>query len=187
MAEVDTRGRFNPERLLEEYSNFIKAIQKKYNAYLSNPEDKAELHSQIQLEFLKLVEEYDTRRGVDFPGYIKMMLPQRVYHYVMKNVDFNKREVSCEEVYDVIPEAYDSDLEIELVEAIASLNSTAIIGSKRSRLLESLLIERKTLEEIAEEEGVEVKVIRLRFHFLCKKLYESAIGKKKQTGEYVDE
>ena len=66
---------------------------------------------------------------------------------------------------------------------MVSLDDGLPLGEKQNRLMKGILIYKKTLEEIAEEEGVEVKVIRMRLHFLCKKLIEHHEKKEKEFRE----
>ena len=48
--------------------------------------------------------------------------------------------------------------------------------------MKDVLVHGKSLEEIAGIEGVDVKVVRLRLHFLCKKLIEH----NEELEEYTD-
>ena len=68
----------DPEKLLAQYSNLIKATAKKYNKYWASEADRKDLYSYIIDTFLSLVYEYDINSEVDFRGYIKRMLDIRV-------------------------------------------------------------------------------------------------------------
>lgn len=68
----------DPDKLLAQYSNLIKATAKKYNKYWASNADKKELYSYIIDTFISLVYEYDINSKVDFQGYIKHMLDIRV-------------------------------------------------------------------------------------------------------------
>lgn len=68
----------DPEKLLVQYSNLIKATAKKYNKYWASEADRKELYSYIVDTFISLVYEYDINSEVDFQGYIKRMLDIRV-------------------------------------------------------------------------------------------------------------
>ncbi len=158
------------EKLVKEYTPLKRWIFTKFHSYFQTYEGKSELQSQIDFEFLSLVRGYDPRRGVDFPGYIKQILNQRIYHWVTKQNNLHKQETSVEEVWDVVKEQSFYEQEFEVIHALLSVDPTLIVGKKRRRLLEDVLVHRKTLEEIAESEGVDVRVIRLRLHFLAEKL-----------------
>lgn len=163
---------YNPEKLLREYEPLIKSVSKKFNNYFKNYEDKLDLYSQIQYEFIKLVQEYNPKRGIDFPYYIKRMLNQRTYHYVTKQLKVVNSETCVEELADFIEAKDYFEDDVELFEGLMSLDDNMVLGKKQRELLEKVLIEKKTMHQIAEEEGVDIKVIRLRLHFLCKKLIE---------------
>ena len=66
----------------------------------------------------------------------------------------------------------DSDKEFDYIERLEGLDWRAITGKKHRHLVESLLYEHRTLEDIAELEGVPLKVVRLRLHFVCERLKE---------------
>jgi hypothetical protein len=66
----------------------------------------------------------------------------------------------------------DAIKDFEKVEALASLDWRAINGKKHRHLLEAILYEGKSIEDIAESEGVPIKVVRLRLHFACERLKE---------------
>ena len=158
------------DKLMKDYTPLKRWIFTKFHSYFPTYEGKSELQSQIEYEFLSLVRGYDPRRGVDFPGYIKQILNQRIYHWVTKQNNLHKQETTVEEVWDVVKEQGFDEQEFEVVHALLSVNPSHIVGKKRRKLLNDILVHRKTLEEIADEEGVEVRVIRLRLHFLAEKL-----------------
>ena len=92
IIEYNRRNEYNPEFLdldflISKYTPLFKSICRYFCSYagiLDKPNDIEDLYSQIQLEFLKLVKRYDPRRGVDFPGYIKLNLQNRVYYWVTR-------------------------------------------------------------------------------------------------------
>lgn len=176
-------GQYNPEVLLKKYEPLIKSIFKKFHEYFNTNDDKLELYIQIQYEFIKLISEYDPRRGVDIPCYLKRMLNLRVYHYVIKCTNLRNRETYCDDIYKLVEEqVQEEEYYFDKAEAFASLDKNLNLGTKQRKLMSDILIKKKTLNEIAEEEQVDIKVIRLRLHFLCQKLYEHSIEKK----EYCD-
>ena len=83
------------EALLERFEPLLRSIHKKFCSYdgvFNTAEDQADLWAQIQYEFLRLRQTFDPRRGVDFPGYLKFHLQQRVYHYVTKQQKLSNME-----------------------------------------------------------------------------------------------
>ena len=84
---VDKKDYLDTNKLIEDYSPLMKSIYKtfsKFNNLFHTAQDFEDLESQIQYEFLRLCSEYNPARGVDFPGFIKFHLQQRVYHHVTK-------------------------------------------------------------------------------------------------------
>lgn len=172
---INTTNIYDMDLMLEKYSNFLKSIVKKYSDQKALDAD--DLFAQAQLQFIELVKEYDSRRGVDFPGYIKIMLPKRFYHYVIKQTETHNKELlqlADKPTLDSDVPDYLYEKELELIEGFASLNRGVVSGKKRNQLVDDILIHRKTIEEIAAEEGVTTKVIRLRLHFLCKRIMEDS-------------
>jgi len=167
---------YDPEALLKAYHPLIMAVDKKFCVFFSNKEEREDLHSQVQYEFIKLVNEYDPRKGVDIPYYLKRMLNVRVYHYVTTCVNLKNRETACENIYGIDEEQNKlvnliEDIDFLRAEALASLDKNIELGNKQRSLLFDILVNKKTLEDIAKDEKVDIKVIRLRLHFLCEKLY----------------
>lgn len=175
------------DKLFEQYKPLMGSIYARFSKYngrlFTCQADYEDLKSQIELEFVRLCSEFDPTRGVDFPGYVKIHLQQRVFHYITKT----QRRVNAESTssgrtfddsdnvltdFDNTTELIDEDSirEFERVEALASLDWRAIVGKKHKRLIEDILFDHRTIEEIAEKEGVAVKVVRLRLHFACERL-----------------
>lgn len=189
------------DKLIVNYTPLMKSIYKrfsKFNNLFHSQSDYEDLEAQIQFEFVKLCNEYNPARGVDFPGFIKFHLQQRVYHHVTKMQKIRQKEtvvysreydgehddsVDFYNTQDLVDE--DSIKEFEKIEALACLDWNAITGKKHKWLIEAVLFEGKTLEEIAAEEGVGIKVIRLRLYFACNYLIEHA--KKLEEMEKVRE
>lgn len=189
--DVGNKGDYlDVEKLMIAYTPLMKSIYKrfsKFNNLFHSQADYEDLEAQIQFEFVKLCNEYNPARGVDFPGFIKFHLQQRVYHHVTKlqkvrqketlaytreydgeqddSIDFNNSQELIDE---------DAIKAFERVEALACLDWSVVSGKKHKWLIEAVLFEHKTLEEIAAEEGVGIKVIRLRLYFACNYLMEHA-------------
>lgn len=162
----------SPDKLAEDYEPLIKTVYKRFNTYFENYNDKLDLYNQVYLEFMILVNEYDPRRGVDFPCYIKRMLNQRVYHYITKQLKTTNSETPMEDMSDFsVPDITSQD-DFERIECLENLDTSIVLGKKQRELMEGILLRKKSLEELAEEEGVNVKTIRLRLHFLSKKLID---------------
>lgn len=176
----------DPDKLYEQYQPLMGSIYarfSKYNGIFHCQADYEDLKSQIELEFARLCHEFNPARGVDFPGYVKIHLQQRVYHYITKLQrrlkyegtivgktydDSDNPVLDFDNTTELIDE--ESIKAFERVEALASLDWRAILGKKHKRMIECVLYEHKTLEEIAEQEGVAIKVVRLRLHFACERL-----------------
>jgi DNA-directed RNA polymerase specialized sigma24 family protein len=138
---------------------------------LKTQEDKEDLMSSINAIFTKLVYEYDMRRGVDFPYYIKRMLEFRTYHYVTKQLRVKNKEVTAQIEYDgFTSQDYSQEDELNVILNLNSWDDNFTLGKKQKRLFIGLVVEHKSLKELAEEEGVDVAVLHTRMHFLLKKL-----------------
>lgn len=161
----------NIEHLMEKYKPLILSVYKRLHPMLQNKGDKEDLMSQINAIFVKLVVEYDPRRGVDFPYYIKRMLELRAYHYVTKELKVKNKEVLTESfTNDEVTFGEISEEEFEDILNLLSWDDNFTLGKKQKRLFVGLLTEHKSLRELAEEEGVDVSVLHTRMHFLSKKL-----------------
>lgn len=165
-----------PEYLYHKYEPLRKAVFNKFKDKMSNYADKEELLSVIDQIFLQLVSEYDPNRGVDFPYYIKRMLDLRTYHHITKFLKSANHEKlsSVREDTDDDPAIEIEDESVEAIfQRIVDLNSIdpeLELGQKHRELMVGVLIHRKTLKELAEEEGVPVDRLHARLYFLLKKL-----------------
>jgi RNA polymerase sigma factor (sigma-70 family) len=165
-----------PTYLYHKYEPLRKAVLKKFKDKMSNQADREDLMSTIDQIFFQLVSEYDPNRGVDFPYYIKRMLDLRTYHHVDKFLKRVNKEhlLSVREDTDDDPAIEIQDESIESIfERIVDLNSISPdleLGQKHSDLMIGVLIHRKTLKELADEEGVPVDRLHARLYFLLKKL-----------------
>lgn len=170
------------ERLLVDYKPLILSIYKRFHPMFNVKEDKEDLMAQIQSLFAKLVYEYDVRRGVDFPYYIKRMLELRTYHYVTKQLQIKNKEVlshsftNDEVSYGI---GLDGQEEMEALLKMMSWDDSFTLGKKQRRLFIGLVVEHKTLRELAEEEGVDVSIVHTRMHFLLKKIQQQTEKQKK--------
>lgn len=175
----------NMERLSIKYEPLMKSIYKHFAAYNNlffSQDDYEDLWSQINLEFVKLCREYNPTKGVDFPGYLKIHLQQRVYHYVTKLQKTKQREKTVEtrtyngdeeESFD-LEEIADlaAEYEFDKIEALQALDLSIFTDKRHKFLIESVLFEEKSLEEIAIEENVSLREIKSRFNAACNKLIQ---------------
>lgn len=188
------RNTFNPEFLdkeflLEKFTPLIQSLHRYFCSYagiLDQPADVADLYSQIQFEFLKLVQKYDPNRGVDFPGYVQFNLRYRVYYYVNKLQNRQNKEhllfrkehsdnpLDIDDVGDSVWDQPDESVERDIyrLEAIASIPWKDIPDESDRQLIHDILIEHKTLHEIALSRKVLVKSVQQQFNRLCEFLIQ---------------
>lgn len=167
-----------PEYLYHKYEPLRKAVFKKFRDKMTNDADRQDLICVIDQIFLQLVSEYDPNRGVDFPYYIKRMLDLRTYHHVTKFLANVNRETFTEEELLIEDDSFE-----EILQRIIDLNSmdpSIVLGDKHRKLMVGVLIERKTLKELADEEGVPPDRLHARLYFLLKRMrkeYEAQVEK----------
>lgn len=170
----------NIDNLLVRYDPLLKSIYKhfaSYNNLFFSQDDYDDLQAQINLEFVRLCKEYNPTKGVDFPGYLKIHLQQRVYHYITKTQKTRQREKIVEtKVYNGDEEEsfnlYEiadlmSEYEFDKVLALQALDLSVFADKKHKFLVEAIIFEEKTLEEVAAEEDVSVREIQSRFNTAC--------------------
>jgi RNA polymerase sigma factor (sigma-70 family) len=170
------------QKLFTDYKPLILSIYRRFHPMFNSKEDKEDLMSQIHTLFTKLVFEFDSRRGVDFPYYIKRMLELRTYHYVTKTLQQRNKEVLTESFTNDEVTFGDRQALMEELEQIVKLESwddNFTLGKKQKRLFIGLIVEHKTLKELADEEGVDVSILHTRMHFLLKKLKQVAAEQNK--------
>lgn len=160
-------------QLLEQYKPLILSIYKRYHTMFNNKEDKDDLLCEIKHIFTKLVYEYDPRYGVDFPFYIKKMLTLRTWHYVSKQIKVKSKEVTVEGLTNdeiTFGEVDEDNDDLETILNIMAFDDDFKIGKKQKALYIGLLRDHKSLQDLADEEGVNVSTLHTRLHFLIKKL-----------------
>lgn len=171
------------EALLERFEPLLRSIHKKFCSYdgmFDQPDDVSDLYSQIQLEFLRLRRTFDPKRGVDFPGYIKFHLQQRVYHYVTKKQklvnseqpvrmyksdDFDEKSLELENITELVDEG--TEVAFEKAEAIASIPWDDIKDPEQVELIKEILFNGKTVEDIAKERKVSIKSVKEQLDTVC--------------------
>lgn len=169
-----------PEYLYHKYKPLRMSVFQNYMNSMNSQADKSDLLGVIDMIFLQLVKEYDPTRGVDFPLYIKKMLNLRVHHYVQNHYKRVNKEVFQEE-FIIQDDSYD-DIINELID-LYSLDSEIVLGDKHRELLIGVLIRKKTLKELADEEGVPPDRLHARLYFLIKKLRAERERLKQQWGD----
>lgn len=173
------------ERLAARYEPLMKSIYKhfaSYNNLFYSQDDYDDLWAQINLEFVKLCREYNPTKGVDFPGYLKIHLQQRVYHHITKLQRTKQREKTADtHTYDWDEEEsfnleaiadLASEYAFDKVEALDALDLSIFTDKRHKFLIESVLFEEKSLEEIAADSGVPLREIKTRFNAACNKLIQ---------------
>lgn len=174
------------ETLLERFEPLLKSIHHRFMTYqgvFTIYEDSSDLYNQIVYEFLRLRHSFDPKRGVDFTGYIKFHLQQRVYHYVMKrqkvtqnelplkvmNNDFEEKPMDLENIPELVDE--DSEKEFERIEAIASIPWKSLSESQ-AYMIRAILLNHKSIEDVAKETKCTLKSVKQDFEELCEFLIE---------------
>lgn len=177
---------YNPEfldkvTLLRKYTPLMQSIHKYFCSYvgiLDQQADIDDLMSYIQLEFLNLAQKFDPKRGVDFPGYIKLNLRHKIYHYVTKSQKTQSYEQLTRQYgdeyanTDAVPfdrpdESVQDDF--DTVETLTSIPWNQLEWIQRVIVLE-LLEHHKSLEQIAEDYNIPLKDIKVHFEETCKLL-----------------
>lgn len=157
-----------PHYLFVKYEPLRKSLLNKFSNRMINHADREDLMSSIDQIFLQLVSEYDPNRGVDFPYYIKRMLDLRTYHHVTKYLkNVNKESYTEEEI--IIEDTSVTDILQRIID-LHSIDPNIQLGDKHRKLMVGVLIERKTLKELADEEGVPPDRLHARLYFLLNKL-----------------
>jgi hypothetical protein len=171
------------DALMEKYAPLKKSIFRlfsRYNNLWVSTDEYDDLHQQIDLEFVRLCREYDPTVGVDFPGYIKSHLQQRVYHYITKLQNSRKREGVVFSVdndgeqedsidfNNISTQMVDekSDKDFRRVEALANFHIEEVPEIYHS-VIKGVLYEHKSLDDIAKKEGVTLIAMQLRFTAAC--------------------
>ena len=169
------------EALLERFEPLLRSIHKKFCSYdgvFNTPEDQADLWAQIQYEFLRLRQTFDPRRGVDFPGYLKFHLQQRVYHYVTKQQklsnteqpmrvysdDFEEKPRELENMPELVDE--ETPAAMERTEAIESIPWDRL-SEEQAELVREIIFNKKLVETIAKERKVSIKSVKTQLDEIC--------------------
>ena len=169
------------DMLLMRFEPLIKSIQRKflsYNGIFNCQADSDELYSQIVLEFLRLRKSYDPRRGVDFTGFIKFHLQQRIYHWVMHYQSVQQWEHNETDTYiddddsdnynSIITNTPDelSDYDQLVVEALSSLDRS-LLSSKQNTLVDQILYKHMSDVDIARSRHTTITKVRGEITELC--------------------
>jgi len=180
MKKLEPPTHLEPMYLFDKYELLRKSVFKKFRDRMTNQTDRQELQSSIDEIFLQLVSEFDPHRGVDFPYYIKLMLERRTYHHVTKFLKNVNNESYGD---DIILEDVNSEELFKRIIDLHSIDPTIELGEKHRNLMIGLLIRRKSLKELAEEEGAPTERLHARLYFLLKKLQKTYDEHKDKYGE----
>ncbi|UNY49111.1 hypothetical protein sp82g_174 [Bacillus phage SP82G] len=173
---------FDPEYLFKKYELLRKSVYKKFKDKMINQSDREDLMGTIDQIFLQLVSEYNPNRGVDFPYYIKRMLELRTYHHITKYLKRINGETSLYvknedgevlELQDTIADIHAEEIFSRIVD-LHSINPYMELGEKHRNLMIGLFIRKKTLQELAQEEGVPLDRLHARLYFLIRKFEKGA-------------
>lgn len=200
------RSEYNPEFLdvdflLEKYVPLFKSICRHFCSYagiLDNSDDIEDLYNQIQLEFVKLVRRYDPRRGVDFPGYIKFNLQNRVYYWVtrlQKVQNTEKLVLSDDEDEDIELDIVDlnhiksyynevdssSDQEKFRIEAIMCIPWEKLNEVDKDMVID--VLNHFSLEDIARKRHTTIQAVRADFDRVCDLLIDCYKGRDNECSE----
>lgn len=174
------------EMLIERFEPLLKSIHKHFCSYggiFDQPDDVDDLYNQIVFEFLRLKRSFDPKRGVDFPGYIKFHLQQRVYHYVTKRQKLVNNEqpvktygennedqlVELENFNNLVDE--DTVLEFEKTEALASIPWDDL-SEEDAELIRDVLFNKETIESIAKRRKTSMKSVKQHLDSVCNRLID---------------
>lgn len=176
---------YNPEfldkeTLLVKFDPLIRSIHKYFCSYagiLDQQSDVQDLYHQIQLEFLNLAQRYDPKRGVDFPGYIKLNLRHRIYYYVTKiqkqnTYEYLSKPFGCDGgdyVWQADKPDKGVDEEFNRVEVLNSIPWDMLTEIQRTLVVE-VLYNHMALDQVAKAYGMPVKSVKDQFDRLCEML-----------------
>lgn len=73
------------DKLFHQYHNLRVSLYNTYKGYMPDAVSQTELMSYIDEQFIRLVKEYSINSEVDFPGYCKIKLTNRVKHSFLKS------------------------------------------------------------------------------------------------------
>lgn len=157
------------DRLYVQYTNLRHKV---YNSYKDNFSDEAtqqELKSYIDEQFVKLTKEYEINGDIDFPGYIKRMLDQRVRGTFLKNKfrDNNRERLGKEENEVELLMGYSSEIDPdvafrELVEEVFSdVHLSDIERAILNLWINTDLKDREVIIQVTSEQAISVQAVQL--------------------------
>lgn len=154
-----------------------------YNNVFNSRAEREDLYNQVVLEFVRLTHTYNPRIGVDFPGFLKMNLAQRVSHFVNKESkknaneyltrNFLDSEVNEIESFENSLDLIDTDTEDEQrrIEGINMLEGQIHqLSPEEQRLCRQVLLNHKSIQDIANEEGKSIYKVSKSFDELLLKI-----------------
>ena len=172
----------NPEALLVDFAPLMKRIHQLFSQYypfFNTPQAKEDLYSNIQMEFLILRREYDYTSGIDFEGYIKLTLQNRVYnrHIVplkrryqaetLNSEIWNTNQFSADglefESDSRSAQDIDEDAEIAFQNVIARESVPWELLDETQRKIVELVLSGESLPEVSRELGMKLKDTEITF------------------------
>lgn len=170
--------------LMIRFKPLITSIYRRFSCYQqiqNNWKSKEALYSEILTQFVRLYHDYDPRHGVDFVGYIKFFLQQRVYQWLTGK--------ECEQTPFEVPFNTDSfndykgefNVGVDWLEEHMSHTESYQLRKEQENLVwkKVLALNSVPFHKLSSEQG---KVVRLLFHNGCD-LYTLSKKLKMSTGD----
>ena len=187
-------SRVNPEfldteTLLKNFEPLFKSLYRyfcSYNDVFNKREDMEDLYSQIQYEFIRLKDNYDPKRKVDFPGYINFYLRRQIYNYVKKNQKTNNYEKlergflsENDEDYrlGIVSSLEDEEAKYNLryIEALESIPWDCL-NEEEVQIVEDVLIDKKSVQDICKARKLKENTVTNIINRVCKKFIQAHTG-----------
>lgn len=157
------------DRLYVQYTNLRHKVYNSYKDHFSDEATQQELKSYIDEQFVKLTKEYEINGDIDFPGYIKRMLNQRVRGTFLKNKfrDNNRERLGKEENEVELLMGYSSEIDPdvafrELVEEVFSdVHLSDIERAILNLWINTDLKDREVILQVTSEQVVPVQAVQL--------------------------
>lgn len=163
----------------------------KFDSFYSNA-DKQELKDEIMAIFIHIYHKWNPKKGVDFTGFIKKQLNDRVYKWVKDRQESRKREVLTpfksptatdddyvvsDETMELSPldkEEMKSEDDFNWIDAIESC-PWEILDNTETHIAQRMLFEREDLETIAYNMHMKCREIRKVFYRMIDKIYNHQV------------
>lgn len=132
------------DTLFVQYKNLRWKVYRTYEKMLNNPNDKKDLKSYIDEQFIRLCKEYDINGAIDFAGYIKNMLNTRVHHVFIANHFRDKQREPLGATDDEVQVLYDtnvgpSTLDVEVIDLVQNVVAQQDVSNIQLELITHLI------------------------------------------------